>query len=224
LLRSALFFGAVFMNGVAACAAGLPLGSGVGPDILPVPDLKAGIIVGTGPASLLPFGVPDCPTGAGCPGQPILRPYLVPGNLVAVTVTIPGYVYVTYPTPKHSYEGWVPSDRVSLPPKGIATSLSTWAGKWNGDPFDDARINITISGGVVHVDGEAVNPRDDSEADIKGNAVPRGNFIVVNDNEFHPDSCVAKMVVLNGVLAVKDSPNCHGADASLSGVYTRAAS
>ncbi len=210
------------MNGAAAFAAALPLGSGLSPDILPVPDLKAGIIVGNGPASLLPFGSPDCPTGAGCPGQPILHPYLVPGDLVAVTVMIPGYVYLIYPTPKHSYEGWVPSDRVGMPPKGISTSLKKWVGNWYGDPFDNAEINITISGGVVNVDGGAVNPRDDSEADIKGKAVPQGNFMVVNDDEYHPDSCIVKMVALNGVLAVKDSPICHGADASLSGIYTRA--
>jgi hypothetical protein len=221
LFRSALFFGAVFMNGMTVYAAELPVGFGVGPDNKPVPDLKAGVIVGSGPVSLLTFGVPDCPTGAGCPNQSISRPYLVSGDLVAVTDAIPGYVYVTYPTSKRLYEGWVPSGRVDLPTKGIPTPLNAWVGQWYGDSYRNQEIDITVDGDAVRVVGSSTNPHDDGEADITGKAVPQGNLLFVTDSSY--DSCMVKAVLLNGVLAMRDTMSCHGASTSLSGIYRREA-
>lgn len=181
-----------------------------------MPDLKAGIIVGSGPAFLLQVFEPNCrstPTECRSPLAP-----LKPGDRVAVTKEEGGCACVT-PT-KHTRNnpaGWLPVNRIRLAnPVYPKTPLDAWAGTWrNGSTtikLHRRNGELTIYGDAVWQGGISLVPHF---GEIKDGGAPSGNTLTVGES----GGCEVRLLLFADTLIVVDNLGCCEANVSFSCKY-----
>lgn len=161
---------------------------------------------------------------AGCPADEprcLQKAYSVKGDVLVAGHRRGSWTCVEYPNRLGGTEGWVRSDQIAAAPAPPPPTAGDWAGEWVRDR--DASIRLTVKGGLVAADGEALwrspNPDNVHVGDLAGAARPSGDRLVLKSGD---DPCVAALRRLGPYLVVSDNEQCGGANVTFAGVYRRA--
>jgi len=189
----------------------------------PDEPLKVGRIVGDGPA-FFHWDIRDCETAPNdCRTSSTW--YVVPGDWVVVTESIPNFLCVEYSkngSSKRRYSGWIPATRIKLVPTAEETySQTAWLGTWRSG--STSKIIIRPDGNALHAEGHAwwQGPHSLSPhfGDFGGTSTPTGNLVVFAA----PDQggCRVQLVQIKGMIAAQDNGRCGAINVSFSGFYIR---
>jgi hypothetical protein len=163
--------------------------------------------------------------GDGCPGPDAscrsgAPP--VPGQMLLLGTSRPGYVCVIAADGNGGNAGWLPQYSIApaTQPVDLTPPFAAWTGKWRY--FDD-RIVLTQTGGRLSASGEAYWPGKNvmpaNEGEFAGTAAPSGNLLRITEED--PVNCAVDMVLAGPFLIVHDNQRCGGQNVSFSGIFVR---
>jgi hypothetical protein len=191
------------------------------PRFPPMPELKAGEVVGADPSFFFGEVGPNCalnPIECRYPNQP----YLVSGDPVVITGSAPGYWCVEYAKrTQPRYAGWMPKDRIRLLPLPVpSVPLSSWVGTWR-----DGSTTIILSRrnhGLLAY-GDATAPggiySGPHLGSINAIGVPSGNSLSLGANEL--GKCYVELLRIRELLVAVDNGGCGGMNVTFAGIYVR---
>lgn len=189
----------------------------------PTQWLRAGRIVGDNRAYF------RWQIGAECTAEPVnqcMSPghsYLVPGDLVAVAGTVPGFACVSYAKTareKRKFFGWIAADQVKIEdPAESKRPLTAWAGSWRNS---NATIRIRVDRASLHAEGRAIwrGRGDPHFGEFAYSSVPVGDTVTLGVGG-DVGSCQVQLLALGELLVATDNGNCGGANVSFTGFYAR---
>jgi hypothetical protein len=189
----------------------------------PTTWLRAGRIVGDTRAYL------RWQVGDECAREPIndcltpTRSYLVPGDLVAVAGSVPGFVCVSYAKSarqKRNIFGWLAEEQVKVEsPTAEARSSDDWVGTWHASA---ATLSISAAGPSLHVSGHAAWQKLAAPhfGDLDYSAIPVGDTLTL-DAGGGTGTCKVQLLRLGELLVATDNQNCGAPNVSFTGFYAR---
>ncbi|WP_156295412.1 hypothetical protein [Methylobacterium aquaticum] len=207
-----------------------PLGAGAGPRL---GTIKSG-------EARVPF-VKGTSTRKGCPGpDPACREkaFLVPGNLVILGNTLPGFVCATYVGKTGAVRaGWVPETAVVPPPTSAAPSVTDWTGTWTA-PEQTVVIRPGKAPGTLGVKGDATFGALDPDrvrrgavniGEVAGETAPTGADLAFTMGDKgtlpysagDPSDCRLRLKLLPPFLLAEDNAACGGMNVTFTNVYRR---
>jgi len=169
--------------------------------------------------------------GSECLTEPInqcrtpAQSYLIRGDRIVVTGSVPGYVCVAYSKTAHEprqFFGWIPAAQVEVEKPGAATSpLHAWIGIWRQS---SATISLRADGELLHAVGKAIWQGRSAPhfGAFDHSAHPVGNTLTMG-MQSDPDGCQIQLILLGELLAASDNQHCGGNNVSFTGFYARKA-
>jgi hypothetical protein len=183
--------------------------------------------------------IKDAGMQPGCPNaKPVClaRAYLVPGDVIIVSMQQPAFVCATYVDAKGGeWSGWLPAEAVALDSAAPVTP-SGWIGTWSRT---EAEIRVKAGkDGALRIEGDATYGATDparvkrggvNVGEISADVIPASgqlSFAMGEDATLLADkgdefSCRVWMQRIGPWLAVDDNRHCGGFNVTFRGVYIR---